>query len=273
MADQSPKGETYTHGYHQVIVGSYTQRTAEECAAFLLPRLRPDAEVLDFGCGPGTISVGLARRAGRVVGLDKSAEMVEAATRHAAECGVSNATFEVGSVYELPWDDASFDVAYAHQVLQHLSDPVLALREIRRVLRPGGLVAVRDSDYETMVHAPVFPDIERWRKLYHQVASANGGEADAGRFLLSWVTEAGFTEIEGTASTTAHTDQEGRTAWGEMWAVRVTDSDFADHAVDNGFATRQELQEISDAFRQWAAQPDGFWAWINGEVIGVRPPK
>ena len=157
-----PDGERYSHGYHQVIVGSYTRRTAEVCAAFLLPRLKPDEVVLEIGCGPGTITAGLARRAGRVVGLDMSADMVEAAGSHAADCGLSNATFEVGSAYELPWNDSSFDVVYAHQVLQHLSDPVGALREARRVLRPGGLVAVRDSDYGTMVHAPC---ISRHRTL------------------------------------------------------------------------------------------------------------
>ena len=272
MADQPPEGKKYTHGYHQVIVGWHSRRTAETCAAFLLPRLRPDAEVLDVGCGSGTITTGLARRASRVVGLDLSADVIDAAQANADEWGPSNISFEVGSVYELPWDDASFDVVYAHQVLQHLSDPVRALREARRVLRPGGLVAVRDSDYETMIHAPVFPAIERWRDLYHQVAYAIGGEADAGRYLLSWAMEAGFTDIEATASTTAHADQEGRTVWGEMWAVRVIDSDFAEHAVSNGFATRSELNKISDAFSQWSTEPDGFWAWVNGEVIGVCPP-
>lgn len=273
MAEPPLEGERYTHGYHQVIVGWHSRRTAETCAAFLLPQLLPDAEVLDVGCGSGTITAGLARRAARVVGLDMSADVIGAARTHADDCGLSNISFEVGSVYELPWEDASFDVVYAHQVLQHLSEPVRALREARRVLRPGGLVAVRDSDYETMVHAPVFPAIEHWRDLYHQVASANGGEADAGRYLLSWAMEAGFTDIAATASTTAHTDQEGRSEWGEMWAVRVIDSDFAEHAVSSGFATRDELERISEAFFQWSAAPDGFWAWVNGEVIGVCPPN
>ena len=122
-----------------MIVGSYTRRTAETCAGFLLPRLQPDTVLLDLGCGPGTITAGLARRVGRVVGLDASVEMVDAAENHAADCGIDNAAFEVGSAYDLPFSDDSFDVVYAHQVFQHLSQPVEALREVRRILKPEGI--------------------------------------------------------------------------------------------------------------------------------------
>ena len=272
MGNDRLVGERYTHGYHPEIIGSYTRRTAENCAAFLLPHLRADLAVLDVGCGPGTITAGLARRAGRVVGLDMSPAMVDAAREHAAGEGVANATFEVGTAYELPFEDGGFDVVYAHQVLQHLADPVGALREFRRVLRPGGLVAVRDSDYATMVHAPVEPAIEHWLDLYHQVHAANGGEADAGRYLLSWVLQAGFVEPTATAGATTYADAEGRAHWGGMWAVRITDSDFARHAIAGGFATPDELTEISAAFSRWAAHPDGFWAWLNGEVTAKTPP-
>ncbi|MCY4631242.1 MAG: methyltransferase domain-containing protein, partial [bacterium] len=236
------------------------------------PHLRPDAVVLDVGCGPGTITVGLARRAGRVVGLDMSAEMVESARSLATREGVGNATFEIGSAYELPFEDVTFDVVYAHQVLQHLADPVAALTEFRRVLRPGGLVAVRDSDYATMIHAPVEPAIERWRDIVHQVQAANGGEADAGRYLPAWVRRAGFVEPTVTTSSNTFADPETRAAWGDMWAVRATESDFADHATAGGFATRADLEEISTAFKRWVAQPDGFWAWLNGEVVAKAPP-
>ena len=272
MTVERPEGEKYTHGYHEAVVESYRRRTAEACAAFLLPRLQPDAAVLDIGCGPGTITVGLARRARTVVGVDTSAEMVESARRRAAEVGIDNAGFEVGSAYELPYEDGHFDVVYAHQVMQHLSDPVRALREAWRVLRPGGLVAVRDSDYQTMVHAPVEPAIQHWLRLYHEVAAANGGEADAGRFLPGWVQAAGFVDPVVTTSTTTYADAAGRELWGGMWAVRVTDSDFAEHAVSGGFATRGDLVAISAAFRRWADHPSGFWAYLNGEVIAWRPP-
>lgn len=271
MEANRPDGECYTHGYHPVIVGSYTRRTAENSAAFLLRYLRADTEVLDVGCGPGTITVGLARRTGRVVGLDMSAEMVEASSALAASEDIANVSFEVGSAYELPFDGGAFDVVYAHQLLQHLADPVAALREFRRVLRPGGLVAVRDSDCATMVHAPVEGAIERWRDIVHEVAAANGGEADAGRYLLGWVRAAGFVEPTVTTSTTTFADAEGRAAWGGMWAVRATDSDFARHAIGGGFATRSDLEAISAAFGRWAAQPHGFWAWLNGEVVARAP--
>ena len=271
MAGDGYAGECYTHGYHPAIVGSYTRRTAENSAAFLLPHLRPDAEVLDVGCGPGTITLGLARRAGRVVGLDMSAEMVEACRDLAAREGLANASFEVGAAYELPFDGGAFDVVYAHQLLQHLADPVAALREFRRVLRPGGLVAVRDSVYATMVHAPVERAIEQWREIVQEVAAANGGEANAGRYLPGWVRAAGFVEPAVTTSTTTFADAEGRAAWGGMWAVRATESDFAHHATAGAFATRGDLEAISAAFTRWADQPHGFWAWLNGEVVAKAP--
>src|SRR5262245_51024916 len=160
--------DRYSHGHHESVLRSHRWRTAENSAAYLLPHLRPEQRMLDVGCGPGTITADLASRlsAGSVIGIDASDAVVEVAR---AEHIAANLEFETGDVYALQFPDDAFDVVHAHQVLQHLSDPVAALREMRRVTRPGGVVAVRDSDYGAFVWTPADPDLTRWLSVYHDV--------------------------------------------------------------------------------------------------------
>lgn len=271
MPDQPPQ-DTYTHGHHESVLRSHRWRTAENSAGHLLPHLRPGLDLLDVGCGPGNITRDLAARVapGRVVGLDAAADVVATAQADAEAAGDDRVTFTVGDVYALDLPDASFDVVHAHQVLQHLSDPVGALRELRRVVRPDGLVAVRDSDYAAMVWAPRDPRLDRWLALYHELTTVNRAEADAGRFLLSWAQAAGFSEVTASSSTWTFADPETRGWWGDLWADRVTQSSFAAQARANGLADDAELEDLADAFRSWAEAPDGFWAVLHGEVL-ARP--
>ena len=265
--------ETYTHGHHASVVGQHQRRTAEEAAAFLLPRLKADDRLLDFGCGPGTITTGLARvvAPGAVLGLDIERAVIALARDHAAEQGELNTQFMQGSAYALPFADQAFDVAYAHQVLQHLGDPVAALREARRVLRPGGLVAVRDADYATMVWWPREPRMERWLELYHAVAARNGGEADAGRRIPSWLREAGFEQIEVTAETWQFDDRDSILQWGDSWAERSTQSGFAEQALRYGLASSEELEQIAAGWREWARTPDAFFTFLHVAGLARRP--
>jgi ubiquinone/menaquinone biosynthesis C-methylase UbiE len=200
-------GDVYTHGHHESVLRSHTWRTAENSAAHLLPRLRSGQSLLDVGCGPGTITVDLARRVapGRVVGIDRSAEVIAQARAQAEREGVP-VELAVGDVYALDFADASFDIVHAHQVLQHLTDPVAALRAMRRVTRPGGTVAARDSDYSCFAWAPLDPLLERWQELYRAVARHNRAEPDAGRFLKAWARAAGFSEVVATSSTWTYAD-------------------------------------------------------------------
>jgi hypothetical protein len=137
---------------------------------------------------------------------------------------------------------------------------------MRRVCRAGGLAAARDSDYAAMAWYPADPDLDRWLELYEAVARRNGGEPDAGRRLLSWAIEAGFEDVTPSASTWCFATPDDRAWWGGLWADRVTGSAFAAHAVDAGFADRGELARIADAWRRWAAQPDGWFIVPCGEV-------
>ncbi len=262
--------ETYLHGHHDSVLRSHRWRTAENSAGYLLARLPPGARVLDVGCGPGTITADLAARVpqGRVTGIDAAADVLAIARDEAGRRGLANVRFQAGDAYRLAFGDGTFDVVHAHQVLQHLSDPVAALTEMRRVCRPGGLVAARDGDYAGMIWFPPDPELTEWQDLYRAVARALGGEPDAGRRLLSWARAAGFAEVEPSGSAWCYATPEERSWWGTLWAQRLTESPFGDRAVEAGLARRQDLRRLADAWLRWAASADGWFLIPHGEILG-----
>jgi SAM-dependent methyltransferase len=262
----------YTHGHHESVLRSHRWRTAANSAAYLLPELKPGLDLLDVGCGPGNITIDLAARVspGRTVGIDAAAEIIDAARASAKEEGAAGVEFEVADVYDLPFDDGAFDVVHAHQVVQHLAEPVAALRQMRRVCREGGVVAVRDGDYEAMTWYPNNDGIARWLDMYRAVARANHGEPDAGRRLLHWAHEAGFSEVRASASAWCYATPDEREWWGGLWADRVMVSGLGDQAVERGLATRADLEAMADSWRQWAADPDGWFAVLHAEIL-CRP--
>jgi SAM-dependent methyltransferase len=259
----------YTHGHHESVLRSHRWRTAENSAAYLLPHLAPGVTVLDVGAGPATITADLAGRVApaRVTALEVTAEALDIARAEIARRGLTTVDFAVGDVHALDFPDDSFDVVHAHQVLQHVGDPVTALREMLRVARPGGVVAVRDSDYAAFTWFPESSGLDRWLDLYERVARGNGGEPDAGRRLLSWAHAAGCTDVTATSSTWCFATPEDRAWWGGMWAERVVSSDMARTALRTGAATQDDLQEIADAWRRWAADPDGWISLLHAELI------
>ncbi|CAK9032075.1 unnamed protein product [Durusdinium trenchii] len=214
------------------------------------------------GCGPGSITRGFASRVSSVVGVDSSAEVIATAKAKAAERDseerTGSVTFEVASAYELPYEDETFDVVFAHQLLQHLSEPLRALQEMRRVCKAGGLVAAREVAYSTMQGAPVLPGLHRWREVYMMTAQRNGGEPDAGLYLKKWMNSAGFTSLRFTTSTVTHSDSGTDAAaakrfFGESWATRTLET-FGPQAVAFGFCSAGELDEMAAAWRSWAQE-------------------
>ncbi|MDT3397909.1 methyltransferase domain-containing protein [Streptomyces sp. B1866] len=259
----------YPHGHHESVLRSHTWRTAANSAGYLIGHLRPHMDVLDVGCGPGTITADLAELVpdGRVTAVDSAPEILDRARAVAAGRGLANVRFAVADVHELDYPDDSFCVVHAHQVLQHVGDPVRALREMRRVCRPGGLVAARDADYAAMTWYPAVPGLSDWAALYQRVARAGGGEPDAGRRLLSWARRAGFTDVTATTTAWCFATPQEREWWSGLWAERTVASAYARLAVDGGHATEDDLRRIADAWREWGRREDGWFAVLHGEVL------
>jgi SAM-dependent methyltransferase len=267
-------GDTYIHGHSDSVLRSHRWRTAENSAAYLLPHLTDGQRLLDVGCGPGTLTVDLARRVGpngSVVGIDLSPAVVQEATAHAATQGAGNATFRTGDFRAGDLPDGSFDVVHAHQVLQHLRDPVGALAAMGRLARPGGIVAARESDYQAFVWTPSDPRLARWREIYMAVSDRNGARGDAGRWLLRWALDAGLTDVTYTTSTWTFATPADRAWWGDLWAERTVASSLADQAVEYGVTTRAELEEVAGGFRAWADRPDGTFVLLHGEIVARSP--
>ena len=264
--------ETYSHGHHESVLRSHRWRTAENSAAYLLPHLRPDHRLLDVGAGAGTITVDLATRLDRgfVVGLDDAEAAVSATAALAVERGLTNLAVLQGSAYHLGPAGSGFDVVHAHQVLQHLADPVRALHAMAAACAPDGLVAVRDADYAAMTWFPESSELTRWLELYRAVARANGGEPDAGRRLRSWALAAGLRDVRSSASVWCFATPADLEWWTGTWAERLTSSAFGRQGIALGLTDADELATLAAAWRAWGQQPGAWFAILHAEVL-ARP--
>ncbi len=259
----------YTHGHHESVLRSHRWRTAANSAAYLLGELRPGMSVLDVGCGPGTITADLAELVapGRVTAVEVTADALDLARAEADRRAVGNIDFVVADVLDLDLPGDTYDVVHAHQVLQHLGDPVRALREMGRVAVPGGLVAARDADYSSFTWYPESADLRDWQQVYLRVARINGGEPDAGRRLLSWARQAGFTDVRASSSTWCFATPEDRAWWAGTWSERIVSSTLADRARVSGVATDEDLHRLSAGWGSWADNEDGWFTVLHGEIL------
>ncbi|KAL8821728.1 MAG: hypothetical protein Q9223_000302 [Gallowayella weberi] len=265
--------QEYPHGHHQSVLQTHSWRTVSNSAAYLLSSLKPDSNILDVGCGPGSITVDLASKVpqGKVIGLDTTTDPFEEGRKLAAARGLDNVSFEVGDARQLPFPDKAFDIVHAHQVLQYLNknDRIEAVREMRRVAKSGGLVCIREADQGTVTFYPEVSGIRDFIDLYCKVAQGHGGEPDAGRRLHTWVKEAGFTasDITATAGTWCYNTPEERAWWSGVWVNRILFSPWSGTTINGGYATQQELERLAEAWRNWGSSEDAWYAILHGEVV------
>ncbi|KAL9607982.1 MAG: hypothetical protein Q9167_007154 [Letrouitia subvulpina] len=263
--------QQYIHGHDQSVLRTHARRTVQNSAAFLLSSLKPDMHILDVGCGPGSLTTDLATFVpqGKVTGVEPTAEPLEQAQKFATERKVSNVTFQVGDIRALPFPDQSFDIVHAHQVIQYLDDRPAAIREMGRVAKPGGFVAIREADHGTHTWYPDVEGMKDFQDLYSRAVRANGGEPDAGRQIHAWARQAGFewSDITATASAWCFNTPDDRAWWSSVWVGRCIESAFAKSVVEKGHATENELSQIVKAWRDWGSKTDGWYAIMHGEVL------
>ncbi|KAK8169848.1 UbiE/COQ5 methyltransferase [Phyllosticta citrichinensis] len=274
----APSPKVYIQGHSQAVVDAHSRRTAQTCAAYLLPHLKPSHKVLDVGCGPGSITTTLAPFVpeGHVTGVDYSADVIAHAERLSAHSGAANVSFQTADAFALPFADGTFDVVHAHQVVQHVADPVGLLREMRRVAKPdGGIVAVREGDAHIW-----FPDESEqgpgrtlgvWFALWMRMARDQGTEPMTGRRLKRLGMKAGFAaqDINVQAGSNFF-QQESLVHWCETWARRMTESEFATRALDGNYTTKEELENLAKAWREFVQLDDAWYNNTQGEAIFTR---
>ncbi len=262
-----PTRETYTPGYTASAVAFMSSRTAERQARFALPYLKSGQRLLDIGCGPGTITVGLARiiAPGELTALDLAESQLTLARQHAAENKIQNARFLSGSIYELPFAAGTFDVVFSHTVFEHLKEPVPALREIRRVLKPGGIVALRCPDWDGFIVHPLTPALKAGIEMFEKIQIANGGDVLAGRKLKDWAQAADFRDAKCTGSYDYTDDIPCIT---EFLACQL--EQHAASAERMNARVAPTARAARTALRQLPNQPGALFAASFGELIATK---
>jgi 2-polyprenyl-3-methyl-5-hydroxy-6-metoxy-1,4-benzoquinol methylase len=275
-----PNDETsaqYTHGHADAVLRSHRWRTVANSAAYLSPFLRAGARVLDVGCGPGTLTADLAEHVapGEVVGIDLAASVVAEANALGVDRALTNLRFELADLHSIERPEGGFDVVHAHQVLQHVTDPVGTLRAMAGLLAPEGIVAARDADYSAMTWWPAEPALDRWLEIYRNVTRSNGAECDAGRRLLHWAHEAGLDDVTYTTTNWTYSTPDDLAWWCDLWADRISRTRLAEQAIAGGFADQSELDSIAAAWRSWGERTDAVFIVPHGEILsrcGSRRP-
>ena len=269
MASEDRRAHGVTPGLRQ----DYALRTAEQQAAFLLPYLRPGMDLLDVGCGPGTITLGLAQAVvpGYVTGVDQDYAHIESAKTLAAEQGIRHVTFQAGSALSLPFDNETFDAAFENNVFTHLAGNAnQAAQEIYRVLRPGGLFAARDVDSDSVVWGHLSDTIKQLDKLFTAWLQSRGSDTTIGERLPTILREAGFKGTLKSVSADTKGNREETRSHADI-TVSLLDGPFGRDIVEKGWADRSTIAKLKESIQEWGEHPDAFFANVHVEIIGWKP--
>lgn len=260
----------YTTGYGEEVRRMHDRRSAQHCAAHLLPHLKPGLRVLDFGCGNGAISIGLAKAVapGELHGIDMEESQIALARSAAEAGGHTNATFHLGDLTDLPFEDNFFEVAHCHTVLLHVPDTQAVLDEVKRVLKPGCIISSRERIIASSFLEPSAGD--SWGTVANLIV-ANGGHPQMGRELKGAFLDAGFVHPRASASFDVYSTPEEIAILYDFFKNWLFSPAVIAAATKRGKATLEQLDNRRRALDQWRQHPAAWGAFALGECIAYKP--
>ena len=263
----------YALGHQEDALAFMRIRSAERCCEFFRPHVRADSEILDCGCGPGTVTVGLAAWApeGRTVGIDIAEAQLEGARALAGQLGRENVSFQQGDAFGLPFPDESFDVVFSQALFCHMPNPQKAFDEMMRVLRPGGVVAIRDVIHDLVVLWPEDALFNEVQRLFRRAEERSGGNPNIGRELGTLLDAAGFADVFLTAKFEQPETPEERRGWFGAIAGILESGDLGQLACEQGWITADHLARVVARFREVAEMPGSISALPMGQATGRKP--
>lgn len=263
--------EEYTMGYGPAAVALMGARKAQSHAAFFVPQLKPGMKVLDCGCGPGSVTLGFAETVapGEVVGTDIEASQTELATENAAKRDIRNARFEVANIYELPFPDSSFDAVFMSALIGNLREPIRGLREAHRVLKPGGIIGVKEFDHGGDITYPLEPAMAKYDELYVRLRAENGHNGESGRMIGALLLEAGFGELAMTASYEILSDPKVLHGAAQVFIGLLAET-WSDEFTSRGWATADDIQSMREAWLRFAQFPGALFAAAWCEAVARK---
>lgn len=263
--------ERYSGGYSSLIIEQFKGRALARQGAFLLPYLKSGITVLDCGCGPGSMTLDIAERVdpGWVFALDNSPIQIAQASLLQRQRTVPNASFVMGSAYELPYLDNQFDVVFAHAVLYHLRSPGQVLDEFRRVLKPGGIVALRDACHVGDIMTPATPGLSAAWDTIGKVFLDQGGDVDFGARHKQLLLAHGFSEITIGCSYDMFVSDAEKDGIRRYWQAFLG-VDHRQLIRDREWVTEAELESQCAALTEWCANPASFFARARCEAVAVK---
>lgn len=269
MADEA-RDTQYTLGYGKQ-GNAFSQRTASVEAGFFLPHLKPGMSVLDCGCGSGSITLGLAEAVvpGELIGLDIGEAAIAHARNLVKERGISNVQFDVGNINEIPFEDASFDAVFSHNVLEHLSNPFEVLKEMYRVLKPNGVIGLSDIDINGFFVSPPEDPVNDMFTILYRVWEHNGGNPRIGKHLGRLLDESGFNGVRVTARLDCFGSSEEIALGGEETAIAVLSSSL-ETAARLGWAEPATREQVSELWYAFAAKPGAFFNLTFCQAVGWK---